>query len=62
MIPLRDISPEDLQTYLKKHQKDTGYERILGFRPTGWTCAAASPFVQSIAEASLADISFPPPY
>lgn len=35
MIPLRDISLEGLAAYLKRYQKD--YDRILGFRPTGWT-------------------------
>jgi DNA cross-link repair 1A protein len=39
MIPLRDISLEGLTAYLKKHARD--YDRILGFRPTGWTYAPA---------------------
>ncbi|CED85491.1 Predicted hydrolase involved in interstrand cross-link repair [Phaffia rhodozyma] len=35
MISLHDISHEGLTAYLKKHT--TLFDRIIGFRPTGWT-------------------------
>lgn len=40
MVPLRDISPEGLTIYLHKHQ--SRFDRIIGFRPTGWTCVFAA--------------------
>ena len=35
LVPLRDISLEGLTQYLMRFE--SRYDRILGYRPTGWT-------------------------
>jgi hypothetical protein len=35
MISLHDINPEGLANHLGKYKDQ--YDRIIGFRPTGWT-------------------------
>ena len=35
LVPLRDISLEGLTMYLMRFESK--YDRILGYRPTGWT-------------------------
>jgi DNA cross-link repair 1A protein len=37
-VPLRDISLEGLTMYLMRFE--SRYDRILGYRPTGWTFAS----------------------